>query len=160
MKKVKDVMAADHIMHCAPETKLQDVAKTMKENNFGSLPVVDKKNKVVGIITDRDICLAMAAKPGNEIAETSVKDIISLTKIHTIKTEDNLKKALREMRTNKIGRLPVTDEQGELKGMLSVNNLLSLSINKKVKLGKISSSKENLARTIKSLFDRNYSKLK
>lgn len=160
MKKVKDVMTSSHIMHCTPETKLQDVAKTMKQNNVGSLPVVDKKNKVIGIVTDRDICLAIATKPNNNVVGKSVNDIISHTKIHTIKTEDNLKKALHEMRTYKIGRLPVTDEEGTLKGILSVNNLLSLSLNKKVKLGKISSSKENLARTIKSLFERNDSKLK
>lgn len=155
MKKVKDVMVINHIVHCTPETNLHNVAKMMKETNVGSLPVVDKGNKVVGIITDRDICLTLATKSNKNPAEKSVKDIIAHTKIHTVKTEDNLKKALREMRTNKISRLPVTDKRGALLGILSINNIISKSLNKKGKLGKISSSKENMARTIKSLFDRN-----
>lgn len=59
------------------------------------------------------------------------------------------------MRINRISRLPVTDENGILRGILSVNNLISSSLKKKGKFGKIPSSKENLARTIKSILDRN-----
>lgn len=155
MKKVKDVMNVNHIIHCTAETNLHKAAKMMKDTNVGSLPVVDKDNKVIGIVTDRDICLSLAVKSIKNPAEKSVRDLISHTKIHTVKTEDNLKKALREMRTNKISRLPVTDKQGALLGILSINNIISDSLNKKGKLGKITSSKENMARTIKSLFDRN-----
>lgn len=71
MKKVKDIMTSNHIMHCIPETKLQSVAKTMKESNLGSLPVIDKDNKVIGIITDRDVCLAFAAITNNNPAKKS-----------------------------------------------------------------------------------------
>ncbi len=157
MKKVKDVMTSDHVMYCYPETKLQNAAKMMKENDFVALPVVDKKNKVLGIITDRDIGLTLAQKTIKNPAEKSVNELISHTQIHTVKTEDSLKKALHEMRINKIGRMPVTDDHGILKGIITVDNLINISLNKKGKFGKVTSSKENLARTIKSIFDRNIS---
>ena len=159
MKKVKDFMTANEVMFCNPETKLYTVAKTMKENNLGALPVVDKFSKVIGIVTDRDLGLTLALKPTKNSPEKTVKDIVSHNKIYTVKTEDNLKKAMREMRTNKIGRLPVIDEAGVLKGTLSINTIISNSINKKGTLGKVSSSKENLARTITSILKRNNTKL-
>jgi IMP dehydrogenase len=158
MKKVEDVMTADSVKSCTLETKLHEVAKTMKEANRGALPVVDKNNKVIGIVTDRDVCLSLATKKEKEISALTVKDAIQSLKVHTVKAEDNITKALEEMRINKIGRLPVTDKEGKLKGMISVNNLLSHTLAKKEELGQITSKEENLAKTIKTLFDRNNSK--
>lgn len=156
--KVKDVMTADSLRHCTLETKLHNVAKTMKESNRGALPILDKEDKVVGIITDRDIAIALAEKKEKKIADLTIKDILSSSKVHTVKLDDPIDKVLQEMRKNKIGRLPVTDQEGKLKGMISVNNLLSQSLAAKEDLGEITSREENLAKTIKTLFDRNNSK--
>ncbi len=154
--KVKDVMAADSIKSCTPETKLANATKIMKDNNRGALPVVDKDQKVIGIITDRDVCLSLATKNKKTSSEMSVKEILpSQLKVHTIKLDDTITDALREMRKNKIGRLPVTDKEGKLKGMISINTLLSHTLRKKEELGNISAKEENLAKTIKALFDRN-----
>lgn len=156
--KVKDVMAADSLKYCSPETKLANATKMMKESNRGALPVVDKEQKVIGIITDRDICLSLAGKNGKNPAELSVKEVIPQAKVHTIKTEDSITDALREMRKNKIGRLPVTNKEGKLKGMISINTLLSHALKEKEELGNINAKDENLAKTIKALFDRNNAK--
>lgn len=158
MKKVKDVMTADDIKYCSLESKLQNVAKTMKDANRGALPVVDKNNKVIGIVTDRDICLSLATRKDKKISELTVQDAITSLKVHTVKPEDNITKALQEMRKNKIGRLPITDKEGKLKGMISMNNLLSNSISKKESIGQLTSDDENIAKTIKALSDRDYSK--
>lgn len=157
--KVKDVMSAGKIESCTQETKLANVAKVMKDVNVGALPVVDTNKKVVGIVTDRDICLAFAKKTTKNATDTSIKDL-RLPKIHTIKEEDTVKDALHKMRKNKIGRLPVTDNEGKLKGMLSINNLLSRALNRKEELGQTTSKDENLAKTVKALFDRNSAKSK
>ena len=61
----------------------------------------------------------------------------------------------RQMRKYKVGRLPVTDKSGKLKGMISVNNLLSHAITTKENIGDVSSKYETLAKTIKALFERN-----
>lgn len=156
--KVKDVMTAGTIKSCDSETKLTNAAKIMKDGNCGALPVVDKEQKVVGIITDRDICLSLASKNGKAVSEISVKELLPKGKVRTIKVNDQITDVLREMRKNKIGRLPVTDKDGKLRGMISVNNLLSRAIKKNEAIGQIKSKDENLAKTIKALFDRNSTK--
>lgn len=158
--KVKDVMTAGVIKTCDSETKLANAAKIMKDENCGALPVIDKEQKVVGIITDRDICLSLASENGKAASEISVKELLPKGKVRTIKTDDEVTDVLREMRKNKIGRLPVTDKDGKLKGMISVNNLLSRAIKKNEAIGQVKSKEENLAKTIKALFDRNNAKTK
>ena len=158
--KVKEVMTAGTIKSCNSETKLANAAKMMKDDNLGALPVVDKEKKVVGIITDRDICLSLASRNGKASEEITVKEILSKGKIHTINAEDELEDVLREMRMSRIGRLPVTDKDGRLKGMISVNNLLSRAIMKNEAIGELNAKEENLAKTIKALFDRNNAKAK
>lgn len=155
--KVKDLMKAGTIEYCSPETKLANATKIMKDANLGALPVVDKDQKVIGIITDRDICLSLATKTKKNSSELSVKEVLPQSKVHTIKSDDNITDALKEMRKNKIGRLPVTNSEGKLKGMISINTLLSHALTEKEELGNISSKDESLAKTIKSLFDRNNS---
>lgn len=153
--KVKEVMVENSLSYCSPETNLAKATKMMKDSNLGALPVVDKDKKVIGIITDRDICLSLANKEKKTISELSVKEIITQAKVHTIKTDDTITDALREMRKNKIGRLPVTNSEGKLKGMISINTLLSHALDQKNELGNVTSKDENLAKTIKTLFDRN-----
>lgn len=156
--KVKDVMTADSIKSSTLETKLYAAAKIMKDTNRGALPVVDKDNKVIGIVTDRDVCLALATGKDKTISELSVKDAIPKIHVYTIHADDTVTKALQEMRKNKVGRLPVTDKDGKLKGLVSINNILSHTIEMDDELGQVNSSKENLTKTIKSLFDRNNEK--
>lgn len=156
--KVKDLMSADAIKYCSPETKLTNVVSMMKENNRGALPVVDNSHKVVGIITDRDVCLTLGTKADKKASDLSVRDVIAHTKVHSISDEQPLTAALREMRTNKIGRLPVTDQEGKLKGMISINNILGHALAHTKELGAVTSKEETLAKTIKTLFDRNNSK--
>ena len=153
--KVKDLMNAVPINYITPETKLVNATKIMKETNVGALPIVDENSKVIGIVTDRDICLALAEKGNKNTGELNIKEILPQTKIHTVKADDDITSALHDMRKYKIGRLPVTDKNGKLKGMLSVNNLLSDAITKKENIGDASSKDETLAKTIKALFERN-----
>ena len=148
--KVKDVMTATSLKFCSPETKLHNAAKTMKASNCGALPVVDKQKKVLGIVTDRDICLSLAQKQ----VKATVGQIMP-TKVFTVKTDDDISTAFRQMRTNQIGRLPVIDEQGKLKGIVSLHNLINNTIsNGKEDLGAISSDGENLLKTIQAVTDR------
>lgn len=155
--KVKDLMSVDAIKHCTPETKLSSVAKIMKENNRGALPVIDHAQKVVGIITDRDVCLSLAAQSPKTNSELAVRDVIAKAKLHTVAADQPLADALQEMRKNKVGRLPVTDKEGKLKGMISINNILTHALTHDGKLGKVSAPEENLSKTIKTLFERNNS---
>lgn len=153
--KVKDLMNAVPLNYITPETKLVNATKIMKETNVGALPIVDENSKVIGIVTDRDICLALAEKANKNAGELNIKEILPQAKIHTVKADDNITDALHDMRKYKVGRLPVTDKSGKLKGMISVNNLLSHAIKTKENIGDVSSKDETLAKTIKALFERN-----
>lgn len=152
--KVKEVMTAHSLRYCSPETKLHSAAKTMKAGNCGSLPVVDKQKKVVGMVTDRDIALSFAKKQTSS-AKTKVSDIIS-KKVYTVNQNDNLSDALAQMRTNQVGRLPVIDDERKLKGIVSVHNLISAAgrSNSKIGLGAFNSKGENLIKTIQALTNR------
>jgi CBS domain-containing protein len=155
--KAKELMNADKLKVCTPETKVADVAKIMKDSNKGALPVVDKTDKVVGILTDRDLALSLSKNAKKSVAEISVKEVLPKGKLCTVKPDDEIRDVLREMRRNKIGRLPVVDTEGKLMGMISVNNILSRAVTRNEAIGQLSSKDENLAKTIKALFERNSS---
>ena len=72
--KVQDVMT-DEVQSCGPETNLATVAMQMWRGDFGAMPVVADR-KVVGMITDRDICMAAATKH-RDPANIRVKEVIS-----------------------------------------------------------------------------------
>ena len=121
---------------------------------------MDKDNKVVGIVTDRDICLSLATKNGKPHSEMNVSEVLPKAKLRSVNPEDEVSTALQQMRKNRVGRLPVTDAEGRLKGMITLNTLLSRALAKKQELGKLSAKDENLAKTIKALYERNNQKKK
>ena len=126
----------------------------MWENDCGILPVVAKGGKVVGLITDRDICLSLALEHNTPFIKTTVGQIM-LSKVHTVKTTDDISVAYRQMRTNQISRLPVVDGQGKLKGIVSLHNLIQqLFSNGQDGFGNLYAEGENLSKTIKAITRR------
>jgi len=158
--KVKEIMTARSLKYCSPETQLHNAAKTMKSGNCGALPVLDKNKKVVGMVTDRDIALSLTKKHATSPAKVPVSRVMS-SKVHSVNVNDDIDIALREMRTNQLGRIPVTDERGKLQGVLSIHNLLSHTEKGGAQLGTLTDLGESIAKTIKAHSDRyNGSKIK
>ncbi len=152
--KVKDVMTARSLKYCGLETKIKDVAKIMKDANCGALPIVDKNHKVLGIITDRDICLLLAKKQLAPLEHITIGHL-KKSKVYTVTENDDISTVFRLMRTHQIGRLPVVDDKGVLKGIVSLHNIINKSINNGLKeLSDISYSGENLLKTIHAVTDR------
>ena len=115
-----------------PQTKLAEVRALMQENNFRHLPVVDKNGKLVGIITDRDM---RDAHPSSLLGEEDYQRTLDKVMQHTVEevmTKDPLTIApyftiqdtLLVMGKRKVGALPVVDEKGYLKGIMSTRDLL------------------------------------
>src|SRR5688572_14794835 len=73
--KAEDVMTRN-VKSCRPETNLSQVAALMWDYDFGAMPVVDDTNRVMGMITDRDIAIAAATK-GRLATEINVGEVIS-----------------------------------------------------------------------------------
>ena len=119
--KVKDVMRGT-VVSCRPETNLAEAVDLLWSCDCGVLPVVDAANKVVGIITDRDICVAVGSR-NRAPADLRVKDVAQW-EVVTCKAEDDLLFALESMRDSQVRRLPVINEAGALKGILSMNDII------------------------------------
>lgn len=119
--KVKDVMTVDPTAIGITDS-LVTAAKTMWQNDCGILPIIKDGRKVVGVITDRDVCMATAMRdrPQSRIAveEVMTGDVFS------VMPDDDVHQALELMQEHKIRRLPVLNAHGELKGMLSMNDLV------------------------------------
>ena len=119
--KVKEVMTPNATAIWLTES-LGDAAKLMWDNDCGVLPIIKDGRKVVGVITDRDICMAIAMRDTNPSC-VSVEEVMT-GQVYAVKPEDDVDEALREMQEHRIRRLPVVNVEGELEGILSMNDIL------------------------------------
>jgi CBS domain-containing protein len=122
--KVKELMTTD-VKRCSPETNLAAAARIMWEGDCGAVPVTDERDHVVGIITDRDICIAAATRPRTE-GEIPVKDVISGA-LYTCAPGDDVRAVLDTMKARKIRRLPVVEQGGRLVGIVSIHDIAEQS---------------------------------
>ncbi len=119
--KVKDVMTSD-AKACWITESLTDAAKAMWENDCGILPVVKDGRRVIGLITDRDICMATAMRERNP-SGISVEEVMT-GEVYAAGPDDDIHQALETMQEHKVRRLPVVDPESELKGILSMNDIV------------------------------------
>ena len=119
--KVEDIMTKE-VRTCRPETNLAEAAMQMWRGDCGVLPVVTDGGKVIGMITDRDICMAAATKP-RDAANIHVREVTS-GKVYSCSPQSDIHEALRIMGERQVRRLPVTDAQtGRLAGIVSMNDV-------------------------------------
>lgn len=130
--KVKDLMTTSPVA-CTATNTLADAAGMMWNHDCGVLPVVAEGGKVIGLITDRDICMAGVLN-GRQLAHIAVEEVTS-GKVFACKPDDDVRAALETMRENKIRRLPVVASDGTLDGMLSMNDIVLRAEDGKDKTG-------------------------
>src|SRR4029450_12338959 len=118
--KVKELMTTD-VKRCSLETNLAAAAKIMWEGDCGAVPVTDEHDRVVGVSTGRDICIAAATRPRTE-GEIPVKDVISRA-VYSCTPGDDVRAALETMKSRKVRRLPVVDQGGRLVGIVSIHHI-------------------------------------
>ena len=118
--KVKELMIRD-VRTCQADDDLNRPAQIMWETDCGTVPVVDGAGIVKGMITDRDICMAAYTKgrclEAIHVRSTMARDVAACS------PEDTLEAALATMRKARVRRLPVTERNGRLVGILSMNDL-------------------------------------
>jgi CBS domain-containing protein len=119
--RVKEIMTVN-AKACKPTTNLAEVASAMWERDCGILPVVAEGGKVVGLITDRDMCMAAAMK-NRHLSNIAVEEVIT-GKVYACRPSDDVHLALRTMQEHKTRRLPVVDDDGTLAGILSMNDIV------------------------------------
>ena len=118
---VKDIMTKSP-KYCDPGTNLSTATELLLSCGCGALPVVDASRKVVGIITDRDICLAVGTK--NQRPSELVADQAMSRQVATCRTDNDIHSALSVMRTRKVRRIPVVSHEGKLEGILCLSDLI------------------------------------
>jgi CBS domain-containing protein len=118
--KVRDVMVKD-VKFCSPKVNLAAVAEILWKQGCGTLPVVEN-GRVLGMITDRDICIALGTRNA-KAAETLVKDV-TLPKVFYCSPEDDIHAALQTMAAQQVRRLPVIDSKGILQGILCLDDIV------------------------------------
>jgi CBS domain-containing protein len=119
--KVEEIMMKE-TKSCTRQDNLAGVVHSMWEGDCGFIPVVDEGRHVVGVLTDRDICVALATRDRTASSLTA-GDVVSRT-VHTCAPDDDVKTALATMRTQRVRRLPVVDAQKRLAGVFSMNDVV------------------------------------
>ncbi|MCL2723678.1 MAG: CBS domain-containing protein [Polyangiaceae bacterium] len=118
--KVEDVMTRT-VKPCHPDESLARAAQLMWDNDCGCVPVVDDEKRVVGIVTDRDVCMA-ALLNGRPLHELLVAQAMAHKPVR-VGPHDDLREAQQIMRHARVRRLPVVDVKGHLVGILSLHDL-------------------------------------
>lgn len=107
---------------CLPETDLATAGRTMAQVDCGFLPVIDNERRVVGLVTDRDICLGVTLR--DELpSKIRVKDVIS-GEVYSCTADEEVTEALNTMREFGVRRLPVVDMVGRIEGILSLDDVV------------------------------------
>ena len=119
--KVREIMTANP-KACTPNNSLAEVAGLMWENDCGIIPVVTGEGAIVGLITDRDICMAAALKARN-LDQIAVAEVIS-GEVVSCSPEDEIRTTLERMGDSKLRRLAVVNADGGLAGIISLNDIV------------------------------------
>lgn len=122
--KIRDIMRED-VKTCRVDVDLRSAGQILGQIGIGVVPVVDDDRHVVGILTDRDLCLGVVTR-NQRPSEIQAAEIMT-RKVYTCRPGDDVRSALRSMREHGVRRLPVVDETGRLAGIVSVDDIVLAS---------------------------------
>jgi len=121
--KIQDVMTRE-VRSCRPESNLADVVRDMWEADCGVLPVIESDGRVVGMITDRDICVAVGTK-GRTADQITVREIFDGRDLYSCLPAEDTTAALKTMQAHQVHRLAVVYGEGHLRGIVSINDIVT-----------------------------------
>ncbi len=119
--KIREIMTS-HPESCHAEENLSSVAMIMWRRDCGFVPVLDDAGHVIGVITDRDICMAVATRHLRP-EELTAADVMTRI-VAVVETDDAVRTTLQTMKRARARRLPVVDGEGVLQGVVSINDLI------------------------------------
>ena len=109
------------VSFCTPATNAAAAAEIMWSRNCGALPIVEDGRGVVGMVTDRDLLIALGTSNRNasdlQMSEVMSKDLSVCSPV------DDVRLAMKMMADRQLHRLPVVDKDGALQGILSLNDV-------------------------------------
>jgi CBS domain-containing protein len=117
---VREVMTAE-VTTCRLDTNLAAASALLWENDCRALPVLNSAGEFVGVLTDRDICIALGTR-NVRASELTAGQVIGGGAAVCSSTDD-IGVALQTMRVAKIRRLPVVNEERRLEGIVSIDDV-------------------------------------
>jgi len=153
MVKVKDAMEK-YVIKFHTDDKITDIAQSLRDNKISGAPIVDKDNKVIGIVSEGDIMRLLEvhsprinlilpspldwielpirmkyefdeiAEDMNKAASVHISEIMT-KKVITIKEDDDISDAAQLMDTHSVNRLPVVDDERKILGIVTRGDLIS-----------------------------------
>lgn len=117
--KLKDIMTTD-VLVVTPETPIRDVARKMEQNDIGAVPVCDGQ-KIMGMVTDRDICIKVVGHGVNP-EECRVNEVMTSPPVWCYE-DCEVDEAARLMETRQIRRLIVVDRDKKLVGVVALGDV-------------------------------------
>ena len=118
---VSDLVATD-IVTARPDEQVTDIVRKMATENVGSVVIV-QHDRPVGIITDRKITLALDESP--DISRMQVSDLMT-EDVFTVPENTNVFDLIRELSDRGVRRAPVIDDRGNLRGIVSLDDVIVL----------------------------------
>ena len=120
MRDLQSVMTRNP--QCVTEQdRLQDVARLMLDCDCGALPVVGENERLIGMITDRDIVVRVIAE-GRDCSQATVKDAMT-SEAHSVRESDSLESVFQVMKDRKVRRVPVVDDNQRVIGIVAQADL-------------------------------------
>lgn len=132
---VRNWMTKD-VITASPDTSLLKIGKMMRDHNVRRIPVVDADNHVIGIVSDRDVRDASPSKATTLdmyemhylLAELKASDIMTRAPL-IVKPTDTVEKTAMLMLDNRIGGLPVVDDENRLCGVIADSDVFKALVN-------------------------------
>ena len=118
MKKCKTIMTKDPAC-CLPSDSVAKVAKMMREENYGSIPVIENEQtrKLLGIVTDRDLALKVVAE-GRDVKASKISDVMT-QKVVNCRAKDDIQIALDKMSKNQLRRIIIVNKDHKVLGIIA-----------------------------------------
>ncbi|HXG77738.1 MAG TPA: CBS domain-containing protein [Methyloceanibacter sp.] len=118
--KVKDAMHKG-VDWVGPDTPVSELAKIMRKRDIGAIPV-GENDRLIGMVTDRDIVCKGLAKDGFDPQRVTARDVMTAG-IHCCREDDDLAKAVKHMEQLQIRRLPVINKNKRMVGILALGDI-------------------------------------
>ena len=115
---------------CRADSPLDQVALMMWNNDCGCVPVINEQQQPIGMVTDRDIAMG-AALEHKSLWEMKAGDITAEKPVYTCRETDDVNTGLELMQEHKVRRLPVTNGNGEITGIVSMGDIVACADTKK-----------------------------
>jgi CBS-domain-containing membrane protein len=114
------------------ETPISEIALALKDKKIGAVPIVDEDNKLLGIVSERDIVAKLVVE-AKDADLTTAKEIMT-SKIITAKLNDDINYTIDVMKNNNIRHMPVLDENNRLTDFFSIRDFLKAEMQDNVEI--------------------------